>query len=355
MVKRIITAIHSYSGLAAGLFILLLSVSGTLLVFHDELDSLQKPAVMYGDHQMLSVSKCYSIVKTAYPGAEISSCQLPQYPMACSFFIYDSTYENGKAALEIFVNPYNGKIESSRGGSNDIRHNFMGWLSKFHNSFHAGKTGEWLLGVFAVMFVGSLLTGIILYRKSIFAVLLFRRSAFKKSNLHQVIGVYALLFNLLMGVSGYWMQRYVFKKDFYTTGTWVKTIKPSPALTFSIDTAITNMKNRYPHFTPYVIYFAQSMQGKTAVYGSNSTNAFIHSKKFADVIAFDSSGAVAKTRFVNENKAGDYYDIVNSQLHMGKYGGWFIKLLYGLFGITGAILSITGFSLWLKRKRRNSL
>jgi uncharacterized iron-regulated membrane protein len=349
MAKRNITTIHSFAGFIAGVFILFLSVSGSLLVFHNELDSFQKPVVL-NKCGHFSTDACYATVKNTYPLAEISSCSMPAQQSPFSFFIYDSVFDKGASAREIFVDPCTAKITGSRGGSNDMRHNFMGWLSKFHNSFGAGKPGEWLLAVFAVVFVLSLITGIILYRKSVFSVLFFKQGVYSKKNLHQIIGVYALLFNLMMGISGYWMQRYVFKKDFYTISTWVKTLKPSPQQRFSIDAALAGLKKQHPSFTPYVIYFAQNNQGKTAVYGSNSTNSFIHSKKFADVIALDSSGAISKTRFINANTTSDYYDIINSQLHMGKYGGWFIKLLYGLFGITGAVLSITGFMLWRKRK-----
>ena len=111
------------------------------------------------------------------------------------------------------------------------------------------------------------------------------------------------------------------------------------------------MQKTNPDFTGYVIYFAQSKKGKTAIYGSNKTNAYIHSKKFADVIFLDSTGAIAKTRFINEINAADRYDIINSQLHMAKYGGTTIKIIYGLFGLSSALLSITGFILWLKRRK----
>jgi uncharacterized iron-regulated membrane protein len=354
MKKPFLITIHSIAGLFAGIFILLLSISGTVLIFKDDLDDFQKPSAQWEDKAVLPVDRCYAILKTTWPNAEISNCLLPQKNNLFSFFVYDTAFNSGKSVQEIFIHSYTGKILGTRGGSDDVRHNFMSWLSKFHNSFHAGKTGEWMLGVFAIVFVLSLISGIIIYSKSVVAVLSFKRSVYTKNNLHQLIGVYALLFNLMVGISGYWMQRYVFKKDFYTVSTWVKTLKPSPEPTFSFDTALTTIKKQYPNFTPYVIYFAQNTKGKTAVYGSNSTNSFIHSKKLADVISLDSSGTVAKTRFVNENTSSDYYDIVNSQLHMGRYGGWLIKLLYGLLGITSALLSITGFSLWLKKKKRNS-
>lgn len=210
------------------------------------------------------------------------------------------------------------------------------------------------MGFFAVLFVISLVTGIILFRKNIISVLLFKRSVWKKNNLHQLIGTWALLFNLMIGVSGYWMQRYVFKKEFYQSNDWVNTIKPSPALLFNFDKAYQNVQKKYTDFAGHVIYFAQSKKGKTAIYGSNKTNAYIHSKKFADVIFLDSSGSISKTRFINEISGDDRYDIINSQLHMGKYGGVEIKIIYGLFGISSALLSITGFLLWIRR-RKNKL
>jgi uncharacterized iron-regulated membrane protein len=242
-----------------------------------------------------------------------------------------------------------------RGGSKDISHNFMSWLSTFHNSFHLKKKGEWLLGFFGVIFLISITTGIILYRKNIVSVLLFKRKMFRKANLHQLIGVYALLFNLMIGITGVWMQRYVFKKEFYAAEQpYTPVIKPSHPLFFNIDSALQDAHKQYPAFTGYIIYFTSSKKGKTAVYGSQSTNSFIHSKKFADVLFLDSAGNVAKTAFVNEIPANNRYDIINSQVHFGRYGGLPVKLVYSLFGLTGGLLSITGFLLWVRRKAVHS-
>ncbi len=354
MKKQHLIAAHSFTGLITGFFIIALSLSGTLLVFRDNIDALQKPRVgLYEKNKkILTVNSCYAIIKQQYPNAAISNCTVPDKASSLfSFTIYDTSYQKGTKALQLFLHPQTGSILKIRGGSEDIGNNFMSWLSAFHSSFHAGKTGEWLLGFFAIVFLLSIITGIILYRKNIITVLLFKKTVWKKDNLHQIIGTWALLFNLMIGITGFWMQRYVFKKEFYTVSTWVNTIKPSPKLFFNFDSAYAGVQKTNPDFTGYVIYFAQNTKGKTAIYGSNKTNAYIHSKKFADVIFLDSTGAVAKTRFINEISAADRYDIINSQLHMAKYGGTTIKTIYGLFGLSSALLSITGFVLWLKRRK----
>lgn len=356
MKKKGLISIHAFAGLFAGIFILALSLSGAILVFQNDIDALQKPFFLplkTGD-KILAVDSIYKLVHQKYPHAVLSNCNLAENKQqAFSFSVYDSSYKNGTKALQVFLHPQTGAILKTRGGSEDFKNNLMGWLSKFHNSFHAGKTGEWLLGFFAFVFLISIVSGIILYRKNIIAVLLFKKTVWKKNNLHQIIGTWALLFNLMIGVTGFWMQRYVFKKEFYQRNDRVNIIKPSPNLFFNLDSAYNNLQKLHPDFTGHVIYFAQSVKGKTAVYGSNINNAYIHSKKFADVIFLDSTGNISKTNFINEIAAADRYDIINSQLHMGKYGGMPIKIIYSLFGFSSAILSLTGFLMWVKRRKAN--
>jgi len=352
MKNNFIVRLHSIAGLVAGIFILLMSLSGAVLVFHDDLDALQQPAVKPWSLKNITVDSAYRAVQHQFPQAQISNCVLPENSSRpFSFFIYDSSYKSGKAAMEIFLHPQTAAVLKAKGAGSG----FVSWLSKFHNSFHLGKTGEWLLGFFALIFLLSIITGLILFRKNILAVLLFKKSVYKRNNLHQLIGVYALLFNLMIAVTGFWMQRYVFKKEFYATYDYTPVLKTSPSFPFKYDAAFAEVKKQYPDFTAAVIYFAQSSSGKTTLYGSRASNAYIHSKKFADVIMLDSAGTIAKTRMINENPAADKYDIINSQLHMGRFGGMGIKIIYFVFGLSGGLLSITGFLMWWRRRKSSTI
>lgn len=355
MKKGILFRIHSFTGLLSGIFILLMSLSGSALVFHEELDSLQHPAIQQLNGQpLLPVDSCYRSLQKEFPHAQISSCMLAENTSEPFIFsVYDSSYRKGTQTMQAFVHPQTAQVLALRGAGKDREHNFMAWLTVFHNSFHLKKTGEWILGVFGVLFLLSLCTGIIHYRKKIVPILLFKRPLYRRNNLHQLIGVYALLFNLLIGVTGVWMQRYVFTSAFYAAEQpYATTRKASPALFFHLDSSLKAVQQQHPAFTAHVIYFAPDAKRNTAVYGSRSTNSFIHSKKYADAVFLDSVGSITRTAFVTEVIPENRRDIINAQLHYGRYGGWPIKLLYSLFGLTGAILSITGFILWLKRSTR---
>lgn len=347
MRKRIVLTVHSLSGLVLGLFLLLMSLSGAVLVFHEDLNKLQYPATESNSTEP-ALNFAFETVKERYPNAMISNC-IPANPIIYS--LYDTSYRSGKAPVQVFLNATGKTILKTRGAAAEISSNFPGWLAKFHNSMHLGKTGEWLLGFFALVFMLSIITGLILYRSSLSAVLLFRKTAYKKANWHQLIGVYALLFNLMIAVSGFWMQRYVFKKDFYRANDFSSEIKPTPYLSYNIDSGMHELQKVHPDFTAGLIYFPQRTAGKTAIYGSRAGNGYVHSKKMADVILLDSLGQIAGTRFVTEIDPADRYDIINSQLHMGRFGGIGIKIIYFVFGLSGAFLSITGFGLWVRRRR----
>jgi uncharacterized iron-regulated membrane protein len=350
MKKGFVFTIHSIAGLLSGLFILLMSLSGAILVFNEELDSLQYPSIINdGNKQIISIDSCYCNLQKQYPRAQISNCNIAesiQQPFI--FTIYDSSYKDGAEAMQVFIHPQSGLILKTRSGKN----NLMSWITGFHSSFHLGKKGEWLLGFFSLVFLISITTGVILYRKNIWTALTFKKRVFKRTNFHQLAGVYALLFNLMIGITGFWMQRYVFKKEFYKTDNYKPVFKKSPSLFYALDSSVKQLKEKFPGFAGYVIYFAQSKKGKTSIYGSQSSNSFIHSKKFADAIFLDSTGQPAMTAFVNEIDASSRYDIINAQVHYGQYGGLPVKIIYCLFGLTGGLLSITGFLLWIKRKNK---
>src|SRR5258706_5800215 len=213
MKRGLILAVHSIVGLVSWLFIFLMSLSGAVLIFHDELQALQSPSIIPGHNkEIISINSCYNNLQKKFPRAQISNCNIAEdNTQPFVFTIYDSSYKKGTEPLLVFLHPQTGTILKAKSGKN----NFVSQVAALHNSFHLGKIGEWLLGFFALVFLLSITTGVILYRQNIGSVLLFRQTVFKKKNLHQLAGVYALLFNLMIGITGFWMQRYVFKKEFY--------------------------------------------------------------------------------------------------------------------------------------------
>ena len=89
MKKSIIFYIHSITGLLSGVFILLMSLSGAVLIFHEELDSFQLPTIYPKQNSITTVDRCYQYILTKYPNAQISHCLIPEIShKPVSFFIF---------------------------------------------------------------------------------------------------------------------------------------------------------------------------------------------------------------------------------------------------------------------------
>src|SRR6476646_1296743 len=100
MKRGFIFKMHSIAGLLSGLFVLAMSLSGSLLVFHDELDKLAFPVVKNWPLPALPVDSCYRSLQKQYPHAQISNCMLADNAAEPILFtIYDSSYKTGTAAL----------------------------------------------------------------------------------------------------------------------------------------------------------------------------------------------------------------------------------------------------------------
>ena len=59
-----------------------------------------------------------------------------------------------------------------------------------------------------------------------------------------------------------------------------------------------------------------------------------------------------------QQKGGGGFHMLMSSLHMGRWAGWFSKLIYMLAAIIGATLPLSGYYMWwkrtqLKRKAKN--
>ena len=63
------------------------------------------------------------------------------------------------------------------------------------------------------------------------------------------------------------------------------------------------------------------------------------------------TGKVREVFLENELSLTEKIEYALYTLHYGQYGGKAIKIMYSFFGLSGAILTISGFLLWYRRKR----
>ena len=319
-----------------------MGISGSVLVFqHDIEDVLWQRDIEISNYESLEIDKAFSVIQNKYPDWDTRLIHFKENDA----FIFNLRKPTQR--LFIFVHPGTGEILNERNELTTITR----WLLKFHYSFQAGVPGRILVLAVGILFFLSLLTGIYLYRRSILKTIFFKTKVRNKnkrafySSLHRIIGVWALLLNLVLVVTGIFLSYKV------TTAALKTPINPeSPKITASIELLLKDIKSQAPNFTPTYIRLPSNTEGSITVNGTYKNDAFYYSEFYNSFQADHKTGVITKVIKVEESDLTTKLSSTLIPLHFGQFGGIWSKLLYSFIGLSGPFLSVSGFIIWQKGK-----
>lgn len=369
--QRNIYKIHSWLGLFNAIWLLLLGISGSLLVYYHEIDrSLNKEQLtVQPGNKTLPINSLVSIVKSRMPNAR--GTNILHFPESktdsYSFRVY---IQDGSKDLihwwetyNIDINPYTGEI-LREGYYRDLNKSFMHWLLNLHWSLHLGPVGELIIALAGMLLFVNIVTGIIIYKKYLLKVFVFRApmnwSNWRTitSGLHRYIGVWTLLFNVLIFYSGLQMNWHAFDKT-----AWEPPIvsEQTHEKYFSIDALQLRIQHIYPGFTTKYLYipFIKRRAGKDAdeaisfqgnIPGTPSIIPASSSKVDFDPFTGELIRKVNVNEKLSKMNLWEQFNAVVYSFHVGSFAGKYSRLLYVFVGLSPAFLSLSGFILWLRRR-----
>jgi uncharacterized iron-regulated membrane protein len=343
--KKKIFKWHSWLGLISGLFLLLISLSGGIILFHKPINQKlnQATLIVKPEQKRLSYDSLMAIVKLNYPDYDFNGFPDVSKDPTKAVAVSIDQYNKYKT---IYINPYNGNILGQP------KNELVDWIYRFHYSFQIGKIGEWLAMIISLCLLGSVITGFVVYRKHIIDVFLFRiKISFKNwrvasSALHRVLGVWAFLFNFIMAISGFYLMLYLF----FPEEEKLAKQRDNLNYTISIDSAIAFAHDTIPNFTVNYIKTPRGEKDSTLSLWGNLDGAW-HLGDFATNIDFN----VFTKKVTNITKEKQLDGLTQTQLtlstlHFGHYAGLIGEIIYLIMALFTSIISITGFLLWWRRK-----
>lgn len=342
MNNRKILKYHSIAGLIVGFFLVLMGISGAILVFQHDIEDYQwKEYKEISDYSGFQPDLGIAAIQQEYPEWDTRLIHFEEQE-ALIFNLRKPTER-----LFVFVHPSSGEIIKE---INELT-TFTRWLLKFHYSFQAGPAGRILVFIIGILFLFSLITGIYLYRKSIFKTLFFRTSINKKtrrtlySSLHRIVGTWALLLNLLLVITGIFLAWKVAAASLKPP-----IIPETPAVEAPVENLLEEIEEKYPDFTPTYIRLPLNEQGSLTVYGLFDDDAFFYSEFYNSIRADYHTGEITGVTRVQEADLLTKLTSTLIPLHFGQFGGIWSKLLYSFIGLSGPFLSITGYLIWKQGK-----
>jgi uncharacterized iron-regulated membrane protein len=340
---------HHWCGLFVGLFLLMMSITGSVLVFSDELEMLEEhdiPAVQ-AIQGTPSFDASFQSVQKKYPDWEIRLYHLPKADEALVYELRQK--ENAK---KVCVQPVSGEI---LGVNENANQSIQRKLLLLHYTWFAGTAGKIIVFITGVLFLITLITGLIVYRKSLIKVFTFRVRFNRKttrsfySSLHRIIGVWSLIFNLLIVASGLWLSGQIVLNALKTPAITAAKNKEVPPIQ-SIDAIVKKLNKEYPDFEIHLIRIRPG--GNTVQASGRLTNdPLVYGNYYSVVTLNGNTLGIEKSSFMKDMPAGERLKKMAGPLHFGNYGGLPLKIAYCLLGFTPAFLSISGFILWRKRRR----
>ena len=358
--------LHLWLGLASGIVVFIMGVTGCILVFEQEIKEMTSTWLnveAQASEKQLPPSKIYAAVKEALPNKDIHG------------FWYNGLDKTIKVDIEsdslVYVNPYNGKITGIVDHEDffhiiDEGHRYL-WLDDEIGS----QITAW--GTFIFFFL--LISGLILWfpkkwnKATINSSFKIKWDAkIKRLNydLHNVMGFYAILLAVLISFTGLMMSfHWLRESTYWITGGWAdEKDKKEEVITVKNDSVSRKEQDMLASadFIWKKVRTEIAKENKEAViihFPDEPKDNFyactdMHKGIWRDLY-FDSQTLELlpnSEKYISDERFSDWLMRSNYSLHIGAIWGLTTKILYFVASLICASLPLTGFYIWWGRKRK---
>lgn len=349
--KKTIWRIHSWLGLIAGIPLLVIAFSGSVLVYKDELNALlipEKTSVDPVDDQPLPLGERLDAAQDRLPEYVIVGWAIYRDSERSDFLYVIRRGE--REWLHAYQDPYTGQILSEPAkATSDI----MGWLLSLHFELLAGATGMAVNGILAIVLCMLGASGLILYRKfwkNLFTLRLRTSLRLLSGNLHRRIGVISAPVFLILGLTGaYWNITEVLH---HVKGEHAepRVTEPAYASDVPLERMLGNAEEAIPGYRLRYVDFPRNADRPITFYGE-SEEATPFRSPYHNTVSYDAqSGALIDHHRMDNATLWRQLVDAFTPLHFGTFGGHVSRVIWCVLGFAPGLLAISGFIVWCKRR-----
>lgn len=370
--KQLCAKLHLWLGLSSGLIVFLVSLSGCIYVFQDELTSLfyheERFVEVPEETNLIPPSQVFQTARSALP-EELESMYFVDYIHPARVHGLWARDTENRHWHAVWINPYNGTITHSYRWLSSLREDFFGVVMAFHTSLLLGDIGHQIVALSTVVFIIALITGIVIWIprswRSLKARLKIQLDMTKPKrlnwDLHSVLGFYTSWILLLIALTGLvWAYPWLNKSIYWlSTGgapkteipEWVPPMKKVDGYDTPLDTLdalYPKIRERYAEADRLLIEAPMEPSQPIRVVVHKNKSEHKQSTLFFDPLSGDQ---VFEQSFEDLNR-GEKIRALNWDIHTGQLWWLPTKILAFLASLTAASLPVTGFLIWLPRWRK---
>jgi uncharacterized iron-regulated membrane protein len=378
-VKSIAAWLHLWVGLATGLVVVLISITGCIQVFDEELFGLfhknlvevsETGPVRPVSELLLIAQKAEGIAKPINSfkiGGAGDSYVFSNFKINKKKDITLSYFSQFKYKDDIYINQYTGQVL----GIVDSRYEFFNVVEQLHRQLLLVKpVGSVVVGVCVLLFLLMLITGFILWlpkniRQLKQNISVKWNAKFKRVNydVHNSFGFYVLPLAMVIAVTGLTWSFKWWEKGLYNLFGSTKKVeltRKAPLIT-TPDTSAN-------HLDQIFYDMQQQVKGNYRAIGFNLPEKkekvvmiYVYLKNRTDgwrnmsYYYFDSRTGKLFDKLIHTNKPlGLKWRNSNKDIHTGRIYGLPTQILAFLASLISASLPVTGFLIWLGKRNKKS-
>lgn len=356
---------HAWGGITAGFILVIVSLTGALLVFEEELDVWLNPALFdYAEvgQPLLSYGQIEQKLQEARPDWTIQTMvRFPNRNDALYVFVKE------KRQVQVIVNPYTGSIAGER----IYKYTIMGVIRNLHRTLLIPVVGRYIVGLSSLICVILMITGLRLWipdkLKQLKARLGIRLDAGKRRinyDLHNSIGLYLSPVITLIALTGVMITFSTIVLGFLV----LLSFEPPQSIASILHHHSTPIEGQAPLDLDTLVQRVEQQIGAGHIqvitfphdslhtYDLNITepSILVTGNRYL-AYADQYTGALVFTTNTKRLQLGRIYLNWVTPLHYGTFGGLPTRILALLGALATTFLFISGFYIWYGRwkKRQN--
>jgi uncharacterized iron-regulated membrane protein len=355
-IVRAVLSGHSILGIAFAAVIYLLCLTGSLSVFERDFDRWEQPAApIVTSVSPVAVDRAVTTVLPHIDPDAALYVTMPSPDMPRLTLTGDRKGEDHS-----WIADAQGRIAADQTAP------WTDFLTTLHTELHLpGTWGRFIVGLAGVALLSSLISGTLAHPRIVrdaFHLRLGGSRRLQEADLHNRIGVWALPFHVVVSLTGALLGLstiivgtlaiLLFGGD--TAKVYALLLPPTPkadtrtAPPPDIATILATVSLRAPEAEVKVITIQHAGRRDASVQISAGRPSLL---AMQDSFSFDAAGRVVAEKHRGELNLGERILGSLGPLHFGWFGGVAVRIAYGLLGIGLCVVTASGISIWLARRR----
>ena len=353
---------HLYVGIFAGGILCIVGLTGSILVFQDEIDHALNPElfkVLEQSHRM-TLPEAVEMVRESYPEKTFNYAGVTDEKTPYSTY----RFREFDSDVEFFVNPYTGEICGKR----IIGSSFIRIVMNIHTSLLIPKVGKYIVGISALCLLILTISGLRLWLpqkwKQLKSVLTVNfKASFKRQNYdwHNVLGFYSAPIIIVLSLTGFVITfNSVFigllfilngkspqaVEDFFGK----KSAYKKEYVQLSAEQAYNKIKPAFSTVRLDGIRLPTDSLAAYTFYLKKKSNA--KSERFIMVLSDQYNGKILLNTEKELPASAHSYLSWTIPLHYGTFGGLPTRILALLGSLIPLAMFVTGFIIWWPRYKK---